>query len=26
VQIDGDVRAHLPANIRLASAPLALIA
>jgi len=26
VQIDGDVRAHLPANIRLASAPLMLIA
>ena len=26
VQIDGDVRAHLPASIRLASAPLALIA
>jgi diacylglycerol kinase family enzyme len=26
VQIDGDVRAHLPATIRLASAPLALIA
>jgi diacylglycerol kinase (ATP) len=26
VQIDGDVRAHLPASIRLAAAPLALIA
>ena len=26
VQIDGDVRAHLPASIRLASAPLAIIA
>jgi hypothetical protein len=26
VQIDGDVRAHLPASIRLASSPLALIA
>lgn len=26
VQIEGDVRAHLPASIRLASAPLALIA
>jgi len=26
VQIDGDVRAHLPATVRLASAPLALIA
>jgi diacylglycerol kinase (ATP) len=26
VQIDGDVRAHLPASIRLATAPLALIA
>ena len=26
VQIDGDVRAHLPATIRLAAAPLALIA
>lgn len=26
VQIDGDVRAHLPASIRLAFAPLALIA
>lgn len=26
VQIDGDVRAHLPASIRLAAAPIALIA
>ncbi|HEY3916982.1 MAG TPA: diacylglycerol kinase family protein [Stellaceae bacterium] len=26
VQIDGDVRAHLPASIRLAAAPLAIIA
>lgn len=26
VQIDGDVRAHLPASIRLAAAPVALIA
>jgi len=26
VQIDGDIRAHLPARIRLADAPLAIIA